>query len=87
MFLSCCSPMSSKARSRRPAASSRRDADAARLGQPFEAGCDVHSIPEDVVLLDHYVALINADAEVDTAIDWCRCITLCHAGLHHGRTG
>jgi len=70
MFLSACSPMSSKASSSLPAASShpRGDADPARLGQPFEAGGDIDAVAKDVAVLDDDVAHIDADAKLDAAV-------------------
>ena len=38
------------------------------LGQAFEPRRDVQSIPEDVVVFDLHVALVNADAELDTVV-------------------
>src|SRR5262249_57124644 len=63
-----------------------RYADAAGFGQPFKPGRYVHRIPEDVVILDHHVALVNADAELDALVRSRRRISLRHAGLHLGRT-
>src|SRR5215469_4715002 len=77
MFFSCCWPMSSNA---------SRDTDAAGFGQTFKPGGDVHSIPEDVVILDHHVALVNTDTELDALVGRRRCISLCHASLHLSRT-
>jgi hypothetical protein len=44
-----------------------RDADAARLGQAFEPGCDIDAVAKDVAILDDDVPLVDADAERDTA--------------------
>ena len=41
-----------------------RDADAAGLGEHFEARRDVDAVAEDVVVLDDHVAEIDADAEL-----------------------
>ncbi len=41
-----------------------RDADAARLGEHFEARRDVDAVAKDVVFLDDHVAQIDADAEL-----------------------
>jgi len=60
--------MSSNARSRaarRILLNAGRDADAARLGQAFEACCDIDAIAEDVAVLDNDVTLVDADAELD----------------------
>ena len=42
-----------------------RDADAAGLGEPFQAGRDVHPVAVDIVAVDDDVAEIDADAELD----------------------
>ena len=44
------------------------DADAAGLGEAFEAGGDVDAVAEDVVGLDDDVADIDADAEADAPV-------------------
>jgi hypothetical protein len=80
--------MSSKARfefAHRVSTHPRGDADPAGLGQRFEPCRDVHSVPEDVVVLDNNVALVNADAELDAVVQRRRCIALRHASLHLGR--
>jgi len=46
----------------------RRDADAARLGQCFEARCDIDPIAKDVAILDDDVADIDADAQLDAVV-------------------
>ncbi len=64
----------------------RRDADAARLGQGFEACRDIHAIAEDVAILGDNVALVDADAELDAAVRCHRGIALSHRRLHLCRT-
>jgi hypothetical protein len=44
-----------------------RDADLAALDQPLEPSSDVHAVAEDVVVLDHDVADIDADPEAHPA--------------------
>jgi len=44
------------------------DADAAGLGELFETGSDVDAVAENIVLVDHDVAEVNADAEFDPRI-------------------
>src|SRR5271165_21112 len=76
-FLSGCSPMSSKARSRRARGVllyARRNADTARLGQAFEPGGNIDAVAKDVAVLDDDIADIDADAELDAAVRWHRCI-------------
>ncbi len=47
----------------------RRDANAARFGQRFEAGGDIDAVPENVaVSLDKDVALMDADAKSDALL-------------------
>src|SRR5690349_12445828 len=43
----------------------RRNTDATRLGQSFEPRRDVHPIAENIAVLDHNVADINSDTEID----------------------
>jgi hypothetical protein len=40
-----------------------RNADFATLDQPLKPGCDVHAVPENVLVLDHDVADIDANPE------------------------
>jgi hypothetical protein len=44
-----------------------RDADTARFRQAFQARGDVHAVAVDVVTLDHDVAQVHADTQVDAA--------------------
>src|ERR1700682_933463 len=53
------------------------NADASRLGNPFKAGGDIYTVPEDIVVVDDYVAEVNADAEFDPDI-------LRHVGVLRG---
>ena len=64
MFFSCWSPKSQKSKIKFAGSillHARRDADAAWLGQAFEAGRDVDPVTEDVTVLDDHVALMDAD--------------------------
>src|SRR5262249_32855508 len=45
----------------------------------------IDAIPENVAVLDHDVAHVNANAEFDAFVRWCHGITLGHASLHLGR--
>jgi len=45
-----------------------RDADTAGLGQPLETHGDIDAIAEDVAVLDHDIADIDADAKPHTAL-------------------
>jgi hypothetical protein len=88
MFLTCCSPRSTKARSRRSrtcscAAALRQIL--ARLGQCFEPGCDVDSIAKDVAILDDDVADIDALAKFDAALSRRGGIAGDHLPLHLDR--
>jgi len=58
-------------------ADSTRDADTARLSQRLQTRRDIHSVAEDVVLLDEDIAEIDAYAEPDPAL-------LGHVGLAVG---
>jgi len=62
-----------------------RNTDPAGFGQGFEPRRDVHSIPEDVVVLDDHVALMKADTELDAFVRRRGRIPLGHARLHLGR--
>src|SRR5215470_14848608 len=87
MFLSACSPMSSKASSSLPAASShpRGDADPARLGQPLEAGGDIDAVAKDVAVLDDDVAHVDPDTKLDAVVGSCAGVALGHLALHFDR--
>jgi hypothetical protein len=61
-------------------------ANASRLGQTFQPGRDIHSVTEDVVVLHHDVALVNADTELYAIVDRCSGISLTHTVLPLGRT-
>src|SRR5215472_18093796 len=43
----------------------RRDADPTGLGQRFKPSGHIDTIPEDVTVLDHYVAHVDANAVLD----------------------
>src|SRR5215831_3812053 len=85
MFLSCCSPMSSKGEVE-PACGillhPRRDADPAGLGQAFEACRDVDAIAKDVAVLDDDVTDVDADAKLDAVVGRDAGITPGHLALH-----
>jgi hypothetical protein len=49
-------------------ANAGRTANAARLGQAFEAGGDVDAVAKDVAVFDDDVADVNADAELDAVV-------------------
>ena len=66
MFLTACSPRSSNSKRQLVAdvvAHAARDADAAGLRQRLQPRRDVDAVAEDVAVLDHHVADIDADAE------------------------
>ena len=42
-----------------------RDAYSSRLGQGLETSCDVHALPKEVAVLDHYVPEMHPNAEAD----------------------
>lgn len=49
---------------------SARNADAANVSQGLQAGGDVDAIAEYIPVLDHHVAQIDADPELDPPIPW-----------------
>jgi hypothetical protein len=59
-----------------------RNGDAAGLCQRLQPRCDVDAIAEDIVLLDHNVADMDAHAELDAAIGGEFGIALRHLTLH-----
>jgi len=66
MFLTSCSPRIFKehaAAMTQVIVHAPRDADLAALDQALEPGSHVHAVAEDVALLDHDVADIDADPE------------------------
>jgi hypothetical protein len=62
------------------------EADAARLGQHFEAGRDVDAVPENVAILDDDVTEVDAHAKFDAPL--CRYAGIAggHLPLHLDRT-
>src|SRR5262249_32092797 len=71
MFLTCCSPRSSKAMSRRsrpPPCAPGPGQNPPRPGTPFEPGCNVDAVAKDVAILDDDVADIDAHAKFDAAL-------------------
>src|SRR5215467_4196813 len=88
MFLSACSPMSSKVSSsfsRGILLHARRYADAAGFGQCFQPSGDVHAVAKDVAILDHDVAHIDANAQLDTPVIGHSGIALGYTSLHLSR--
>jgi len=63
----------------------RRHADAAWFGQGFQSSGDVHTVAEDVAVLDHDVTHVDANAEVDALVGRHSRIALAHTSLHLGR--
>ena len=47
---------------------------------------DIHTVAEDVVLLDDHVAEIDADAKPDASLVWHLRFAVNHASLHLDRT-
>ena len=45
-----------------------RDADTARIRQPFQTGGDIHPVAENIPVLQHDVADIDSDAKLHSAI-------------------
>jgi len=67
MFLSVCSPASSKTMSSFPWTSShtRPDTQTPRFRNAFQPCGHVHAIPEDIATVNHNVTEVDADAELD----------------------
>src|SRR5271163_150154 len=63
----------------------RRDADAAGLGQAFEASRDIDAVAKDVTVLDDDVADVDADAKLDAVVLRQRGIPLGHCRPDLGR--
>jgi hypothetical protein len=65
----------------------RRNAYPAGLSQSFEPRRDIHGIPENVVILDNNVALVNGDTELDAFIRRHRhsCMAFSHTSLQVSR--
>jgi hypothetical protein len=61
-------------------------ADAARIGNTFETGGHIHTIPKDVTSIDDDVANVKADAELNPVFRWDIVITPGHASLDIDRT-
>ncbi len=59
-----------------------RDADAPRLRDAFKPRGDVDPVAENIAVLDHDVADMNSDAELDAFVLWYRRVAFDHAALH-----
>src|SRR5262249_58140423 len=57
------------------------DANAARLGNAFQPRSNIDAVAEDVVVLDHDVADVNADPQFDAALRRHARVALSHATL------
>ena len=62
------------------------DADATRIGNAFEARCDVHPIAKNIVVLNDDVPDIDADAQLDALVLRHGGIAFDHAPLDVDRT-
>src|SRR5215831_14909979 len=63
----------------------RGNADTAWFSQGLEACRDIDPVAEDVAILDHYVALVNADAKLDPTIWRHLRVSLGHFALYFNR--
>jgi hypothetical protein len=82
MFLTCCSPRSSKTKSSAHLVpNDTADADPTRLGQRLQTRRDIYAIAEDVVLLSDHVAEIDPDPELDPLFRRGPRVPLGHAAL------
>jgi hypothetical protein len=57
-------------------------ANASRLCQSFQAGCDVHAVAEDVPVFDHDIALVESDPKFDAFFGSDPGITFGHGVLN-----
>jgi hypothetical protein len=64
----------------------RRHAYPSGLGQRFQPSGNINSVAEDIPVLDHDVAHVDANAELDALVWGRRHIALSHPSLHVGRT-
>src|SRR5262249_12618481 len=71
-----------------------RNANSAGLSNPLQAGCDVYTITEQVLPLDHHITQVNSYPELDPLLGRHVCISAVHSALyihsaahrvHHGR--
>ena len=88
MFLTRCSPRSSKAkgsRSRDVVVNACWRRTPRRLGQGFDPRGDVDAVAVDVVALDDHVAEIDADAQLDAVVRRDIRVPLGHRLLHLDR--
>ena len=89
MFFRVCDPPSSIIEgefSTRMIQDSLGDTDAAGLGERFQPSGNVNAIAVDVVVIDHDIAEIDADADIDAGGRWLARIALRHAALEVNRT-
>src|SRR5690349_13473006 len=63
-----------------------RYTDTTGLGQTFQPSRDIHPVTKDVVVLYHYVALVNADPELNALVARRTGISLIHPVLPFART-
>jgi hypothetical protein len=63
-----------------------RHTDAARIGQAFQAGRDVHAVTENVAVFDDNIANIDAYSKFDASVGGGLGITLSHNVLNLSRT-
>src|ERR1051325_5779643 len=63
-----------------------RDANPARLRQPFKTGGDIDAIAEDIAALHDDIALVNTDTKVDPFRIGDTRVALSQFALHFGRT-
>jgi len=62
-----------------------RNANAARAGQLFDAGSDVHPVAVDVAVAMNHIADVNADFEFDAPLGRDVVIPLCQRALDFDR--
>jgi hypothetical protein len=63
-----------------------RDANAARLRNPFKTGGDIDAVAKDIIFIDYDVTDVDANAKFDPLVLWDRSILLGHAALDFNGT-
>ena len=62
-----------------------RNANATGFGNPFQTGCNVHTVAQDVVVLDQHVPEIDPNTEPHAPVFRQVRVALGHRGLHRHR--
>ena len=65
----------------------RRDADPARLGDPFQPRGDVDPVAVNVTVFDDHITRVDADAKLDALVFGQSIVALRHLPLHRDSAG